>query len=84
MLATTSLAICWIGGWLIVRAPGFIWWDAGWRYVAFMNAIASVACVVAIVAVARRSISSLATALLVIALSYSVVYHAVSLFGLIA
>ena len=63
--------------------PGFSWWTDGWRYVAVLDAIASVACVVASVAIARKSINAFIVAIALMTLSYAVIYHAIGFFGMI-
>ena len=82
VMTTASLAIFFCAGWLIVRAPGFIWWTDGWRYVAIMCGIASIVCVASSVAIVRKSIPAFSAAVLFVALSYVVTYHAVGFFGM--
>ncbi len=84
VFSVVSLAVFFCAGWWIVRAPGFIWWTDGWRYVALMNGIASMACVVAAVAIVRKSVGAFVAALTLITLSYIVIYHAIGFFGMIA
>ena len=78
-----SLIVFFCAGWLVVRAPGFVWWTYGWRYVAVMNGIASIACAVGAVAIVRKSVGAFVAALVLMTLSYVVIYHAISFFGMI-
>jgi hypothetical protein len=79
-----SLIVFFCAGWWVVRAPGFVWWTDGWRYVAVMSGIASITCAVGAVAIVRKSVGAFVAALVLITLSYFVIYHAISFFGMIA
>jgi hypothetical protein len=79
-----SLIVFFCAGWWVVRAPGFVWWTDGWRYVAVMSGIASITCAAGAVAIVRKSVGAFVAALLLITLSYVVIYHAISFFGMIA
>ena len=83
-LSAASLLVFFCAGWLITRAPYFIRWDDLWRYVVAMNAIASIACVISGVTMARKSIGAFAAAVLMIVLSYTAIYHAVGFFAMVA
>jgi hypothetical protein len=77
-----SLAVFFCGGWWIVFAPGFVWWTGGWRYVAVTTAIASMTCAAGAVAIVRKSVGAFVAALVLITLSYAVIYHVISFFGM--
>ncbi|HEY8181164.1 MAG TPA: hypothetical protein VII32_02910, partial [Thermoanaerobaculia bacterium] len=79
-----SLVVFFCAGWWIEGASGFIWWTDGWRYVAIMNGIASITCVVSTVAIVRKSIGAFVAAMALIMLSYIVIYHAIGFFEMIA
>jgi hypothetical protein len=78
-----SLAVFFCAGWWIVSAPGFVWWTDGWRYVAVMSGIASMTCAAGAVAIVRKSVGAFVAALVLITLSYVVIYHVISFFGMI-
>ena len=79
-----SLAVFFCAGWWIVYAPGFVWWTDGWRYVAVMSGIALMTCAAGAVAIVRKSVGAFVAALVLITLSYVVIYHVISFFGMIA
>jgi hypothetical protein len=84
VLFVVSLVVFFCAGWWIEGASGFIWWTDGWRYVAIMNGIASITCVVSTVAIVRKSIGAFVAAMALIMLSYIVIYHAIGFFEMIA
>jgi hypothetical protein len=79
-----SLAVFFCAGWWIVSASGFVWWTDGWRYVAIVSGIASITCAAGAVAILRKSVGAFVAALVLVTLSYAVIYHVISFFGMIA
>ena len=81
-IVAVSLTVFFCAGWFVARAPGFIWWTNGWRYIAVMCGIASIACVAGSVSIVRKSIVAFVAALVFVALSYVVIYRAVDFFAM--
>ena len=81
-IAAVSLTVFFCAGWFVARAPGFSCWVDGWRYIAVMYGIASIACVAGSVSIVRKSIVAFMAALVFVALSYVVIYRAVDLFAM--
>jgi hypothetical protein len=83
-MTAASLAIFFCAGWILARAPGFVWWTDGWRYVALMCGMGATACLAGSVSIVRKSIGASVPAVIFVALSYVVIYRAVDFFAMIA